>query len=80
MSLTGVRTIPEMTPDQMRERIAELEGTLDNARMDLQIARFFDEGDLTPQEIHDMVHAPRAEPGALERLIKELSREVGIEA
>jgi len=27
-----------------------------------------------------MVHAPRAEPGALERLIKELSREVGIEA
>jgi len=72
--------MPEMTPEEMRARIVELEGRLENAQKDLRLAHWFDEGDLTPEEIHDMLHGPRAEPGAFEKVIRDLCGELEIES
>ena len=68
-----------MTPEQMRARIAELEGQLS------MVCRFADIpsdmlGPPTPEEIEEILHGPKAPPGEMERMIRDFAREVGIES
>ncbi len=71
--------MPEMTPEQMRARISELEGQLSMVcRLTGVPADML--GPASAEEIHEMLHAPKAPPGEMERMIREFARDAGIEA
>jgi hypothetical protein len=71
--------MPEMTPEQMRARIAELEGELSFV---YKLTRLSPEmiAPLTAEEIHDMLHGPRAPEGSIEKMIKEMQADLDIKS
>jgi hypothetical protein len=71
--------MPEMTPDQMQARIAELDSQLSMVCRLTGVPREMIEPP-TEEEIHEMLHGPKAPPGEFERVIREFARSAGIEA